>query len=112
MLTHDLALDTGYVHTYTVYAGPVCPFGILRRQTGGPAMANVTISLNDELLTASREYAQRHATSLNALIRDVLEKMVTSSREDWAQELFDLMDASPGDSRGWKWNREEIQRYG
>ena len=75
-------------------------------------MPNVTISLNDELLAASREYAQRHATSLNALIREVLEKIVTSSRENWAKELFDLMDESPGDSKGWKWNREEIQRYG
>ena len=75
-------------------------------------MPNLTISLSDELLSAGREYAQRRGTSLNALIRELLGKAVTSSRKDWAQELFDLMDASPGNSRGWKWNREEIQRYG
>ena len=75
-------------------------------------MPNLTISLSDELLAAGREYAQRRGTSLNALIRELLGKAVTSSRKDWAQELFDLMDAAPGNSRGWKWNREEIQRYG
>ena len=37
-------------------------------------MANVTISLDDDLIKAGREYAQRHKTSLNALIRKMLEE--------------------------------------
>lgn len=75
-------------------------------------MANVTISLDKHLLTTSREYARRQGTSLNALIRALLVKTVAPSRETWAEELFALMDKTKGDSKGWKWNREEIQRYG
>jgi predicted HicB family RNase H-like nuclease len=43
-------------------------------------MPNVTIALNERLLTASREYAQRHGTSLNALIRECLEQKVSAPK--------------------------------
>ncbi len=32
-------------------------------------MPNITISLNKELLDSGREYARKHNTSMNALIR-------------------------------------------
>jgi hypothetical protein len=36
-------------------------------------MPNITISLDTELLHSGREYAKQHRTSLNALIRKLLE---------------------------------------
>ena len=75
-------------------------------------MPNVTISLSEELLEASRKYATRHRTSLNAMIRDLLEQRVVRAHDNWADELFKAMDRAKGNSNGWKWNREEIQRYG
>ena len=71
-------------------------------------MPNVTIALNERLLHASREYAQRHGTSLNALIRELLEKRVEPSSPHSLQPFFDAVDKAHGDSRGWKWNRDEI----
>jgi hypothetical protein len=71
-------------------------------------MPNVTIALNERLLAASREYAQRHGTSLNALIRECLEQRVSAPKPQSLQAFFDAVDKAPGHSRGWKWNREEI----
>ena len=71
-------------------------------------MPNVTIALNETLLRASRDYAQRHGTSLNALIRDSLEEKVGKAKAQSLQAFFDSVDKCPGHSRGWKWNREEI----
>jgi hypothetical protein len=72
-------------------------------------MSNVTISMSRQLLESSRRYAQRHGTSLNALIRELLEREVLLSKTSRLQMLFDLVDeAGGGDSRGWKWNREEL----
>ncbi len=71
-------------------------------------MKNVTLALDDETLNAGRAYAQRHQTTLNALIRELLEKTVLSDREASIREMFRLMDAYPGNSRGQHWTREEL----
>ena len=71
-------------------------------------MPNVTISMNEELLNAGREYAKRHNISLNALIRKLLERTVKRSSKDWLDECFQKMDRASGDSKGVKWQREEL----
>ena len=72
-------------------------------------MKNVTLAVEDKLLEDSREYAQRHHTTLNAMVRKLLQQTVTHpSSENWMKELFRLADEAHGNSRGWKWNREEI----
>jgi hypothetical protein len=72
-------------------------------------MKNVTLAVDDKLLEDSREYAQRHHTTLNAMIRHLLRQTVTRpSSENWMQELFQLADEVHGSSRGWKWNRDEL----
>ena len=73
-------------------------------------MANLTISLNDELLKACRDYARRHGISLNALIREFLQKTVARPERAWFDEFLRLVDKAGGNSRGWKWNREELYR--
>ena len=35
---------------------------------------NITLALDDETLDAGRAYAQRHQTTLNALVRELLVK--------------------------------------
>lgn len=71
-------------------------------------MPNVTISLDEELLTAGREYAEKHQTSLNALIRKLLEQTVRSESTSWLDECFEKMDSLKTDSHGIKWKREEL----
>ncbi len=71
-------------------------------------MPNITISMNEELLNAGREYAKRHNISLNALIRKLLERTVKRTSKDWLDECFQKMDRASGDSKGVKWQREEL----
>jgi antitoxin component of RelBE/YafQ-DinJ toxin-antitoxin module len=69
-------------------------------------MANVTVSIDDEVLKRTREYAAAHGLSLNALIRVLLERTVSSPSAD--DELFALMDKLKADSKGKRWTRDEL----
>jgi hypothetical protein len=71
-------------------------------------MPNVTISIDAETLRAGREYARLHKTSLNALIRQLLEQRVLQRSADWVDECFAQMDAAGGSSRGQAWARDEL----
>ena len=72
------------------------------------SMKNVTLALDDETLAAGRAYAERHQTTLNALVRDLLDKTVRIDRTAIAAEMFRLMDGGPGHSRGKKWTRDDL----
>ena len=48
-------------------------------------MPNITISLEESLLKTGRRYAERHQTSLNALIRTLLEATVRDQSKDWLE---------------------------
>lgn len=71
-------------------------------------MPNITISLDEDLLKSGRRYAQAHQTSMNALIRKLLEQTVRFQSEDWLEECFLLMDRAGGNSEGRQWNREDL----
>ncbi len=71
-------------------------------------MKNVTLALDEETLDAGRDYADRHQTTLNALVRELLAKTVLADRDAAVREMFRLMDAHPGNSRGRKWKRDEL----
>ncbi len=71
-------------------------------------MPNITISLDKDLLKSSRQYAEKHRTSLNALIRKMLEQTVKSESEDWIEECFRLMDRANANSGGQRWKREDL----
>ncbi len=71
-------------------------------------MKNITLSLDDRLLEAGREYARRHRTTLNALVRELLERAVSRGERD-IDALFRLMDdsAPPGSPEGYRFRRED-----
>jgi hypothetical protein len=71
-------------------------------------MKNITLALDEETLDAGRAYAQRHQTTLNALVRELLVRTVVADREAAVREMFRLMDAHPGNSCGQRWTREEL----
>lgn len=71
-------------------------------------MKNITLALDDETLEAGREYARRHQTTLNALVRELLVKTVVADRAGAIREMFRLMDAHPGNSQGLRWTRDEL----
>ena len=71
-------------------------------------MPNITISLDEDLIKAGRQYAKQHNTSINALIRRLLEQTVQNRSEDWLEECFNLMDRVKVDSHGQSWKREDL----
>lgn len=86
------SIDNHSIHTY-----PVC-------------MANVTFSIPDDLLNRGRSYAQTRGTSLNALIRELLNQTVTNP-DSAVDSMIERLKQSVGDSKGVKINREELHRY-
>ncbi len=70
-------------------------------------MPNITISLDEDLLKFGRLYAEKHNTSMNALIRELLEKAVDPKAGDWLENCFNLMDRTRANSRGRQWRRED-----
>lgn len=72
------------------------------------SMKNITLALDEKTIDAGRDYAQRHNTTLNTLVRDLLEKTVLTDRMAAVQEMFRLMDAHPGNSQNNRWSREEL----
>ena len=71
-------------------------------------MPNITISLDEGLLKSGRRYAEKHQTSINALIRKLLEQTVRLQSEAWLAECFNLMDRAGGNSKGRRWQREDL----
>jgi Family of unknown function (DUF6364) len=70
---------------------------------------NVTLSIDDEVLHRARRTAEVMGTSVNQLIRDYLEQLSgkVEPGED-AAEFARLSRLAAGNSRGWKFNREEL----
>ncbi len=71
-------------------------------------MPNITISLDKDLLESGRRYAKKHQTSLNALIRTLLEQSVRPQSKNWLEECFQLMDRTNVNSKGRRRRREEL----
>jgi hypothetical protein len=71
-------------------------------------MKNITLALDEQTLEAGRAYAQRHQTTLNTLVRELLVKTVLADRDAAVREMFRLMDTHPGNSLGQRWAREDL----
>jgi antitoxin component of RelBE/YafQ-DinJ toxin-antitoxin module len=70
---------------------------------------NITLSVDEKLAEEARKVAQTMGKSLNQLVRDYLEQLARP--EQAAQELAELRRLSmegEGDTRGWRFNREEL----
>ena len=72
-------------------------------------MKNITIAIDEKTLAAGREYARQHKTSLNKLIRQLLERAVMrQGAASWTEDFFRLADEAKGNSRGKRWRREDL----
>jgi hypothetical protein len=78
-------------------------------------MANLTITIDKELLKRARIKAIEEGTSVNAVLRGYLETYAGSGRSDAAlagfAELADRSTASSG-PQGRTWKRDDIHRPG
>lgn len=73
-------------------------------------MANVTLSIEDDLLVRGREYAKSRGTSLNALIRQWLEESTTPP-DAAVDEMLTRLRKANGNSRGKKIRRQDLHRH-
>ena len=81
-------VDTGYMRTYTV-------------------RVNVTLSIDEQLVTRARKKADALGKSLNQLIRDYLQRLAGGDDPERSIEEFKRLSGR-GHSRGWRFNRNEI----
>ncbi len=75
-------------------------------------MANLTLTIDDDLLLKARQRALSEKTSVNSIVRDYLTSYATTRDQERVQRLIRLMDEindkDKPSSGGKKWTREEI----
>ncbi|HZQ19813.1 MAG TPA: DUF6364 family protein [Terriglobales bacterium] len=70
---------------------------------------NLTLSVDDEIVESARRRAKALGKSVNQLVREYLELLAgKTDREAMLQEFREMSKHPRGDSRGWKFNRDEI----
>ena len=73
-------------------------------------MKNITLSIDEGILQAGREYARQHNVSFNVLVRKLIEQTVVKKQSRWLDDTFSLMDKANVSSIGARWSREELYR--
>ena len=68
---------------------------------------NITLSIDEQIVTRARKRADALGKSLNQLIRDYLEKVVGSDDPEASIKEFNRLSGR-GNSQGWRFNRDEI----
>ena len=68
---------------------------------------NVTLSIDDQLVSRARKKAEAMGKSLNQLIRDYLQSVAGGDNPERSIEEFKRLSGQ-GHSRGWRFNRDGI----
>jgi hypothetical protein len=68
---------------------------------------NVTLSIDEQLVSKARKRAEALGKSLNQMIRDYLETVVGGDDPERSIQEFKRLSGQ-GNSRGWRFNRDEI----
>jgi hypothetical protein len=68
---------------------------------------NVTLSIDEQLVSRARKRAGALGKSLNQLIRDYLQDVAGDDERERSIEEFRRLSGQ-GHSRGWRFNRDEI----
>jgi hypothetical protein len=70
---------------------------------------NITLSIDEKVVARARAAARKRGTSLNQMIRDYLEEVTAPARSNRdAEALERLWNEHEGDSKGWRFNRDEL----
>lgn len=74
---------------------------------------NITLSAKESIIKKVRQYAQERNTTLNKLIRDYLERLVSEENDEvQANRFLQMSEHVTGDSKGWSWNRDDLYDLG
>jgi hypothetical protein len=70
---------------------------------------NLTLSVDEKVVQDARRRAETMGKSVNQLVREYLEQLAgKADLGALAAEFEELTRNSKGNSRGWKFNREEL----
>lgn len=69
---------------------------------------NITFSFDEDLLSRARVEAKRRKTSLNALLKNHLQALVSDSEDSWIDEFMKVTDEVAGNSKGKRWKRSDL----
>lgn len=75
---------------------------------GGIDMRNITLSIPDDMVERGRTYARQRGLSLNALIREALQREIERESQDSTAALLSALSATEGRSGGGRWTRDEL----
>ena len=73
-------------------------------------MKNITLTMDEKVLKAGREYARKHNVSFNVLVRRLVEQTVLATKDQWLDDTFSLMDTLKVSSENLTWTREDLYR--
>jgi hypothetical protein len=68
---------------------------------------NVTLSIDEQTVERARKRAQALGKSLNQLVRDYLQTLAGEDDPERSIAEFERLSGT-GDSKGWRFNRDEI----
>jgi hypothetical protein len=68
---------------------------------------NVTLSIDEQLVTRARKKAEALGKSLNQMIRDYLQTLAGAADPEHSIDEFRRLSGR-GNSRGWRFDRDEI----
>ena len=71
-------------------------------------MKNITLSIPEDLIKQGREYATKHGTTLNALIRKLLKSTVQADHQNKANQILDEMKKLKSPLGSVDWRREDL----
>jgi hypothetical protein len=72
-------------------------------------MKNITLAIEEDVLRGARRYAAEHDTTVNALVREYLTRLVNFEEKaaKARERLGELSEQSEARMGSWKWNRED-----
>jgi hypothetical protein len=71
-------------------------------------MGKISVEIDDDVFARACRRAEETGTNIEQLVLEFLNDFIV--RNDAAEEFRRLSREPMGNSRGWKFNREEIQR--
>jgi hypothetical protein len=72
---------------------------------------NITLAIEDRLVEKARRKADANGTSLNQVVRDQIRKY--AGEDDPASIIEEFLNLpGNGNSRGWRFNRDEVHERG
>jgi hypothetical protein len=76
------------------------------------ATVNLTLAIDDHVLKAARKIAAEQDTTVNQLVREYLEQLVSDRRRIAREKLLEFMNNSTATFDTSKWKREDLYERG